>query len=71
MDNHHRLGVDMTGQLRFALDIRHIAITKVYGRGEAHRLTEIIRVTGDLNDRQAVDLANLFAIGLQQESGRR
>jgi hypothetical protein len=38
VDDHHGLGVNVPGELRLALDVSHIAIPEVDGRGEAYRL---------------------------------
>ncbi|MNQ81698.1 hypothetical protein D3C85_967310 [compost metagenome] len=67
VDDHHRLGVNVAGELSLALDVGHVAIPQMHSGGQSHRFTEVIGMTGHLDDGEAVDLAHLFTVGLQQD----
>ena len=62
MNDHHGLGVDVTGQFGLAFDVDHITVAQVNGGGQSHRLAEVVGVPHDLDDRQTIDLPHHFSI---------
>ena len=61
----HALGVDRPAQFHFALDVDHLALAQPRGGRDPRRPAE--REVAQVDDRQAVDLADHRAAGVDQQ----
>ena len=56
--------MDGAAQLRLAFDVHHLTLAQAHGGGDTRRHTEA--ETAQLQHREAVDLADLRAVGIDQ-----